>query len=183
MQPCSQPRYGFKLVSKPTSGLLLCVMIDLVPSRKYCVARRGRCSASGSSSTTSLSVTSTCSLSKRFAGLQDAPRPRTGAKLCGVSSTMGTNFFLAGTVTSSCEHIPMSSKSFDCCYTSHRSFVTNHWRLFFGRGGRAVDCAGLENRKAERPREFESHPLRLCQFMIVLVLEYHLVSVARPQNV
>jgi hypothetical protein len=30
-----------------------------------------------------------------------------------------------------------------------------HWR-----GGRAVDRAGLENRKAERPREFESHPLR-----------------------
>ena len=29
------------------------------------------------------------------------------------------------------------------------------------RGGRAVDCAGLENRKAERPREFESHPLRV----------------------
>src|SRR4029077_11442439 len=28
------------------------------------------------------------------------------------------------------------------------------------RGGRAVDRAGLENRKAERPREFESHPLR-----------------------
>jgi hypothetical protein len=28
------------------------------------------------------------------------------------------------------------------------------------RGGRAVDCAGLENRKAARPREFESHPLR-----------------------
>src|SRR6266480_1772409 len=31
---------------------------------------------------------------------------------------------------------------------------------FFRRGGRAVDRAGLENRKAERPREFESHPLR-----------------------
>jgi hypothetical protein len=31
---------------------------------------------------------------------------------------------------------------------------------FSWRGGRAVDCAGLENRKAERPREFESHPLR-----------------------
>src|SRR6266581_1662793 len=31
---------------------------------------------------------------------------------------------------------------------------------FSRRGGRAVDCAGLENRKAERPREFESHPLR-----------------------
>jgi hypothetical protein len=30
----------------------------------------------------------------------------------------------------------------------------------FWRGGRAVDCAGLENRKAKRPREFESHPLR-----------------------
>ena len=30
---------------------------------------------------------------------------------------------------------------------------------FFRRGGRAVDRAGLENRKAERPREFKS-PLR-----------------------
>ncbi len=33
--------------------------------------------------------------------------------------------------------------------------------IFFRRGGRAVECAGLENRKAERPREFESHPLRV----------------------
>src|SRR5207244_8096127 len=33
-------------------------------------------------------------------------------------------------------------------------------RHFPRRGGRAVDRAGLENRKAERPREFESHPLR-----------------------
>src|SRR3989442_1255593 len=32
------------------------------------------------------------------------------------------------------------------------------------RGGRAVDRAGLENRKAERPREFESHPLRQFRF-------------------
>ena len=32
--------------------------------------------------------------------------------------------------------------------------------IFNWRGGRAVDRAGLENRKAERPREFESHPLR-----------------------
>src|SRR5437773_10053381 len=32
------------------------------------------------------------------------------------------------------------------------------------RGGRAVNCAGLENRKAERPREFESHPLRVLDF-------------------
>ena len=36
----------------------------------------------------------------------------------------------------------------DCELAAHR------------RGGRAVDRAGLENRKAERPREFESHPLR-----------------------
>jgi hypothetical protein len=32
--------------------------------------------------------------------------------------------------------------------------------IFLRRGGRAVDRAGLENRKAERSREFESHPLR-----------------------
>src|SRR5213080_1883344 len=38
--------------------------------------------------------------------------------------------------------------------------ITDHWSPFSRRGGRAVDCAGLENRKAERPREFESHPLR-----------------------
>src|SRR5438445_420737 len=69
MQPCSQPRYGFKLVSKPTSGLLLRVMIDFVPSRKYWVACCGRSSSLGSISTTSLSVRSTWSLSKRLAGL------------------------------------------------------------------------------------------------------------------
>ena len=39
--------------------------------------------------------------------------------------------------------------------------------IFNWRGGRAVDRAGLENRKAERPREFESHPLRHFQFSIV----------------
>src|SRR5438128_63893 len=39
--------------------------------------------------------------------------------------------------------------------------MAQSWRPKFSwRGGRAVDCAGLENRKAERPREFESHPLR-----------------------
>ena len=97
MQPCSQPRYGFKLVSKPTSGLLLRVITDLLPSRKYCVAQRGCSSASGSSSTQSVSVMSTCSCSKRFAGLQDAPRPRTGSRLCGVSSMTGRNVFFAGT--------------------------------------------------------------------------------------
>src|SRR5438270_10568862 len=36
------------------------------------------------------------------------------------------------------------------------------------RGGRAVDCAGLENRKAERPREFESHPLREIIFRLLI---------------
>jgi len=30
----------------------------------------------------------------------------------------------------------------------------------FWRGGRAVYGSGLENRQAERPRGFESHPLR-----------------------
>jgi hypothetical protein len=38
------------------------------------------------------------------------------------------------------------------------NFATADVRLW--RGGRAVDRAGLENRKAERSREFESHPLR-----------------------
>src|SRR3954452_19350051 len=42
--------------------------------------------------------------------------------------------------------------------------IINHGPLITSlrRGGRAVDCAGLENRKAERAREFESHPLRSC---------------------
>src|SRR5439155_14650221 len=109
MQPCSQPRYGFKLVSKPTSGLVFRVMIDLVPSRKYCVGRRGRSSPAGSTSTRSASVRSTCSFSNRFAGLQDAPRPRTGTELCGVSSTTGVNSFFSATMLSSHEHIAMSS--------------------------------------------------------------------------
>ena len=86
MHPCSHPRYGFKLVSKPTSGLVLRVMIVLVPSRKYCVGRRGVSSVSQPTSTTSGSVKSTCSFSNRFAGLQDAPRPRRAALLCGAST-------------------------------------------------------------------------------------------------
>ena len=38
--------------------------------------------------------------------------------------------------------------------------VMNFRPQIYRRGGRAVDRAGLENRRAERPREFESHPLR-----------------------
>ena len=38
------------------------------------------------------------------------------------------------------------------------------------RGGRAVDRAGLENRKAERSREFESHPLRALKSLFLLLL-------------
>ncbi len=34
----------------------------------------------------------------------------------------------------------------------------NHSRMW--RGGRAVECTGLENRQAFGSREFESHPLR-----------------------
>src|SRR4029453_3342556 len=60
--------------------------------------------------------------------------------------------------TSSHEHIALSSKSWSSCYTC--APITDHLSPVFRRGGRAVDRAGLENRKAERPREFESHPLR-----------------------
>src|SRR6516162_3132661 len=92
MQPCSHPRYGLKLVSTPTSGLVFRVMIVLVPSRKSCVGRRGLSSASQPTSTTSGSVKSMCSVSKRCAGLQDAPRPRIATRLWGDSSTTETNF-------------------------------------------------------------------------------------------
>src|SRR5689334_10060778 len=117
MQPCSQPRYGFKLVSKPTSGLLFRVITDFVPSRKYCVGRRGVSSVSDSESMTSRSVKSTCSFSNRLAGLHDAPRPRIAAWLCGVSTITGLNFLFAGTALSSHEHIALSSKSLSSCYT------------------------------------------------------------------
>ena len=55
----------------------------------------------------------------------------------------------------------------ECCYnrTNPRSLVTDQ---FFWRGGRAVDRAGLENRKAERPREFESHPLRFLGYQALI---------------
>ena len=71
-----------------------------------------------------------------------------------------SEFFARRHGISSHEHIALSSKSLSSCYTcapitDQQSLVTS-----FRRGGRAVDCAGLENRKAERPREFESHPLR-----------------------
>src|SRR5438477_957768 len=54
---------------------------------------------------------------------------------------------------SSHEHIELSSKSSSSCYTC--APTTDHRRLITSsrRGGRAVDRAGLENRKAERPRE------------------------------
>src|SRR5437764_15066907 len=44
--------------------------------------------------------------------------------------------------------------------------ITDHWSPFSRRGGRAVECAGIENRKAERPREFESHPLRASSVVL-----------------
>ena len=130
MQPCSHPRYGFKLVSKPTSGLVLRVMIVLVPSRKYCVGRLAVSSVSQPTSTTSGSVKSTCSFSNRFAGLQDAPRPRIVARLCGASTIRGLNFLFAGTGLSSHEHIMLSSKSLSSCHTcapiiDHRSLITS----------------------------------------------------------
>ena len=50
------------------------------------------------------------------------------------------------------------------------SLRSRNARLVWRRGGRAVDRAGLENRKAERPREFESHPLRVSKSLFLLVL-------------
>ena len=62
---------------------------------------------------------------------------------------------------------------------AHRAPLQFPWRLikssamahfsrpkFSRRGGRAVECAGLENRKTERSREFESHPLRAFSFVL-----------------
>jgi hypothetical protein len=55
--------------------------------------------------------------------------------------------------------------------------VTKQWSNEFAnrrlarRGGRAVDCAGLENRKAERPREFESHPLRSLDYELFMQVD------------
>src|SRR5438309_5746519 len=118
MQPCSQPRYGFTLVSNPTSGLLLRVMMLREPSRKYCVTGRDRSSWVRSTSTTSTSVRSTWSFSKRLAGLQDAPRPRMVNGGGGVSLTIGTNFVFAVRI------------SFPTILRSHEH---NRWSsLFFG---------------------------------------------------
>src|SRR5438876_10884918 len=94
MHPCSQPRYGLTLVSKPTSVLLFRLMIVLVPSRKNSVRRRGRPSPSGSASMRSTSFTSTCNFSNRLAGLQEAPLPWIGAELCTDSSITGLNFLV-----------------------------------------------------------------------------------------
>src|SRR5262249_30340135 len=65
---------------------------------------------------------------------------------------------------SSHEHIALSSKSLSSCYNC--APTSDHYQRLrrLRRGGRAVDRAGLENRKAERPREFESHPLRAVDY-------------------
>src|SRR5438270_12690337 len=113
MHPCSHPRYGFRVVSKPTSGLAFRVIIDFVPSRKYWVGRRGISSVSQRGSMTWGSVKSTCSFSNRLAGLHDAPRPRIADSLCGLSGITGRSFLRAGTLISSHEHITLSSTSFE----------------------------------------------------------------------
>jgi len=155
MHPCSHPRYGFKLVSKPTSGLVLRVMIVFVPSRKYCVRRRGLSSASQPGSTTSGSVRSMCSFSNRFAGLQDAPRPRIAARLCGASSTTDANLRCAMRVmfmwTCFLSSSFRSRKRWTPNAQRFSEFNVGRWTLDIGRcpaiprrGGRAVDRAGLE---------------------------------------
>src|ERR1051325_11961946 len=90
-------------------------MIVFVSSRKYCVARRGFSLGSGSSSTRSTSVRSTWNFSNRFAGLQDAPRPRIGSRLCGFSAITGLNLPLfirtvSANALSSHEHSTLSSR-------------------------------------------------------------------------
>ncbi len=56
----------------------------------------------------------------------------------------------------------------ECCYNRHQSPDHQSPISILWRGGRAVDCAGLENRKAERPREFESHPLRFVDYQALI---------------
>src|SRR5688572_23875776 len=69
MQPCSQPRYGLILNSKPTSGLLFRAMIFFVVSRKTMVG-------GGGSSGSYASMSGTYSIgSNRLAGFSAAPRP------------------------------------------------------------------------------------------------------------
>ena len=70
MQPCSQPRYGLTLVSKPMSGLSLWAMMLWEWSRRNCVP--GAASSSGFHSESRSSEI----VSKRFCGLLAAPRER-----------------------------------------------------------------------------------------------------------
>src|SRR4029077_12148453 len=60
------------------------------------------------------------------------------------------------------------------CWTLHvgRCTLPIHSR----RGGRAVDCAGLENRKAEWPREFESHPLRQLDYQALTTTSWKCIT-------
>src|SRR5204862_6017011 len=162
MQPCSQPRYGLRLVSNPTSGLSFRAMIVFVRSRKNCVLRRGLASSSlvGSIWTTSASPRSTCSFSNRFAGFQEALRPWIAGEGGGASSTIGTNFFFAlfcepGTVQVhmniyGCRtHLRSTGKMpvlrREACRTIERWHNSRDRRN--GRGGRVVDGSGLENRQ------------------------------------
>src|SRR4051812_47389580 len=92
----SDPLEAHYLAGGDVSHVVLALIV-LVPSRKYCVGRRGVSSVSQPTSTTSGSVKSICSFSNRFAGLQDAPRPRRTAWLCGTSRITGLNFLFADT--------------------------------------------------------------------------------------
>ena len=97
-------------------------------------------------------------------------------------------------VLSSPEHIDLSSSAFPvvaAAVTGGRSAAVDsgsynsarlaqrltRWHTCRGknyrRGGRVVDGSGLENRQAERPRGFESHPLRSTRSML---------SVSRGEN-
>src|SRR5688572_28047259 len=76
MQPCSQPRYGLILNSKPTSGLLFRAMIFFVVSRKTIVG-------GGGSSGSYASMSGTYSIgSNRLAGFSAAPRTLIVTRFC-----------------------------------------------------------------------------------------------------
>src|SRR5437764_7980261 len=75
MQPCSHPRYAFIDRSKPTSGELLRVRIDLGCSMVTVVRRFGTPSSASTWSSQSPSATRSWRLKRVGVGLRVAPRP------------------------------------------------------------------------------------------------------------
>src|SRR5262245_19246024 len=87
MQPCSQPRYGLMLTSKPTSGLWFRASAERVVSLR----KRVRGSGASSSSKPDSGSGSNAARSKRFGGADWVPRPRMGSRYraIGGSASLG----------------------------------------------------------------------------------------------